>query len=93
MAAMNSFSDVGVVPVGHGGNELVRIGLLGRGHNLLVGGVGFGYLQILPDGRVEQVRILGDEGNRLTKFVKLELLQIMRVHVDGPLRGVPEAQQ
>ena len=63
-----------------------------RLHDLLIGGIGAGQPDVVDERRVEQVRVLGDQGDEPTQLVELELANVAAADGDAAALRVPEAQ-
>ena len=63
------FADDGVVGTGEGEDEVVDVGLLSSFDHFILAGVGVGKQQILTNRGVEEVGILGDDGDELADVV------------------------
>ena len=55
---------------------------LGRGAQLLVGGVGLGEAQVVGDGGVEEVGLLGDDADRAGEGVEVQVAHVDAVDGD-----------
>jgi len=84
-------SDVGVVAMGELGDEFVGIGGAGGGLYLFLGGVSFAESQVLGDGTVEEVGVLGDDGDVFADMVEGQSPEVLSAKKDASLLGVEEA--
>ena len=87
------FADQGVVAFGEGGYEVVGVGLSGGIFDFLLGGVELTQGDVVADAGVEEVGVLGDEGDAVAEGVEPELLEIMVAEGDLAGLGVPEAHK
>jgi hypothetical protein len=78
-----ALADERVIPLGQFGDALVD-GRGARRHlELRVGGPGLGVVQVVADGRVEQVRLLGHDADHLAERGKLDPPDVDAVDLDG----------
>ncbi|AQA24988.1 hypothetical protein BTZ20_5046 [Rhodococcus sp. MTM3W5.2] len=72
-------ADDGVIAVGQGRDQLVHLGVARRRLDVGVGGIGPGVPQVLADGGVQQVRLLGDDADQFGQFRQRDRPQVDRV--------------
>ena len=83
-----------LVAVREGQDEVVGAGPPGGRLHLGVGGLRVGQAEVLPDGGVEEVDVLGHQGEAGAQVVQAEVPQVAPVQGDPlPILGVPEAQR
>src|SRR5687768_17924515 len=69
------------------------IGGLGGGEQLVVGGVGLAEAEVLEDSAVEEVGVLGDDGDLLAEGLQRYLAEILPTKCDPPYLRVIEAEE
>ncbi len=87
---VTTLADHRVVAVGQGGDVVVYLGRPGRRDQLLVGGVRLGEAEVLGDGGVEEVRLLGDHADRPGEGVEVEVAHVHPVEGDAAAGHVVE---
>ena len=83
----------GVVAVGQLDDELVRLGGPGGRLDLRVGGVGAAEPDVVPQGRVEQERVLRHQGHQPAQVLGRESAHVVTADRDRAGAHVPEPQQ
>ncbi|GHJ18900.1 hypothetical protein TPA0909_05140 [Streptomyces albus] len=87
------FADGGVVAVGQLLDETVRLGGLGGGADLFVGGVGRPVGDVLADGRGEEEGVLGDQSDGAAQRVECQLADVLAADAHGAAGHVVVARQ
>ena len=88
-----ALGDGGVVALRHGGDEVVGVGGLGGGFDLVAGGFGHAVGDVVGDGVVEEEGVLGDESDALAQAGEGPVAQVLPGDADGAGGGVEEARQ
>ena len=84
-------ADDGFVAVGEPPDEPVRLGGLGRGHDLLVGRVGLAEGDVVAHGARGEARLLQDYPDLGPQRRERHVAHVVAVEPDGPLGHVVEA--
>ena len=74
--------DEGVVPIRKARDEVVHVGVLGRGFDLLHGGVLTTEADVLDDGGVKKDRLLADNPDDTPKVLQVQLLHRILAYQD-----------
>ena len=85
-----AFANRGAIPVGHGGDELVRVRRPCRGLDLGVGRSGRAVCDVARDGVVEEHRVLGDHRDLLPQRGHGAVADVAAVEQDDALGHVEE---
>ena len=72
-----ALADIGIVALGKLGDELVGVGGSGGSFKLFPGGVLLAESKVVGDGAMEEVGVLGDDGDVLTDVVEGEVSQVL----------------
>jgi len=91
--ALSLFADMGVIAMGCSEDEVMDVGALCSGFDLIPGGASFGEAQVLSNGRVEEVGVLGDKPDLLPALVLRVPRKWFPRQQNLARRIVPKAQQ